>query len=825
MRNPLKSIVLILGSLLLATVAHSATSTWTLTGAGAWGQALNWSGGVPGATSNVTITQSATTVTNSSNVTITGLTLTGGTISFSSTTNITASGYYLLQGGTANVTLAGNVALTKNSTTSATLSRANTYTGGTILNAGTLVLGNALSLGTGSLTINATTSPAPTLDATSNLTVGNAETWSSSFTFNGSHALTLSGPVALTANDTVTVSAGILTVGSLGNSISGAFGLTEQGNGTLVLAGANTYTGNTSLVGGTLSLGNATALGSGNLSITGGTLDASTPVTVSNKQIWGGNFSFAGSNALTMAGNATLSANRTLTISAGTLAETGVITGNFAINKQGLGTLVLGGNNTYTGTTTISQGNLSIQSNTALGTTANATTVLSGATLQIQGGITSAEPLTLNGTGSASNGVLENVSGTNTLSGTVTLSGGSSLFTADAGGNVTLTGPVNGAGQNLTVGGLGGVSVAGVIGTTTGSLIKNDAGTLTLSAGNTYSGGTTLNSGILFVSHANGMGASGSNVTINGGTLQMGGSQGYYITGNTGNIIVNSALSIAFPLNYSGNISIPGAFNLTLSGGAGVASTIGNVTMANGSQITPSANVTVAAGSTLQALGNATVSGAYALLNAVANKLGVDSLGDPVDQSTIIQGPSGAGQSLQFQSSLNGASDMRGNIAIINAFAPSPSSTTAGLTNIYGTTTLNSSGTLMTMQIGGTSRGVSGGYDAINLKNGGVFNLNGTLTIKLINGYAPVVGDTFQLFRKVDVAGGSGSLVGSFSAFDFSNAALGAGLQWDTSNLYSSGILDVLSSVPEPSLVAVIFGGMALGLAVVRRRSRTKSVA
>src|SRR5207244_3720230 len=72
------------------------------------------------------------------------------------------------------------------------------------------------------------------------------------------------------------------------------------------------------------------------------------------------------------------------------------------LTKSGTGTWTLTGANTYTGSTTISAGILNIQNATALGTTASGTTISSGATLQLQGGISvGAEALTLSGTGAA----------------------------------------------------------------------------------------------------------------------------------------------------------------------------------------------------------------------------------------------------------------------------------------------------------------------------------------------------------------------------------------------------------------------------------------
>ena len=98
---------------------------------------------------------------------------------------------------------------------------------------------------------------------------------------------------------------------------------------------------------------------------------------------WGGSYTFAGSNALSLSGAVALTANDTVTVSANTLSMGGAISGGFALAKQGPGTLVLAGANSYTGATTVSLGILNVESAAALGTVAGTTTVASGASLQV----------------------------------------------------------------------------------------------------------------------------------------------------------------------------------------------------------------------------------------------------------------------------------------------------------------------------------------------------------------------------------------------------------------------------------------------------------
>jgi autotransporter-associated beta strand protein len=123
--------------------------------------------------------------------------------------------------------------------------------------------------------------------------------------------------------------------------ISGSGGLTKVGSSTQTLSGENTYTGGTTISGGILSIGN-------------------------------GNTNGTGSIAGAIVNNAGLVFNRTNNIT-----YSDVISGSGTLNKQGAGTLTLSGANTYSGTTTVSVGTLSVNGSTAAG----AVSVSSGATL------------------------------------------------------------------------------------------------------------------------------------------------------------------------------------------------------------------------------------------------------------------------------------------------------------------------------------------------------------------------------------------------------------------------------------------------------------
>ena len=291
-----------------------------------------------------------------------------------STTSPDPDTYTLTAGnGDANGSFSGviqntiaTIALTKTGGGTLTLGGSNTYTGGTTLSAGQLNLNNASALGTGASTISGGTI-GNTSGGTIGLSTNNAQNWNGDFTFAGANDLDLgAGAVTMSSSRTVTVASNTLTVGGGISDNSSGFSLTKTGDGTLTLGGSNTYTGGTTLSAGRLNLNNASALGSGVLTISGGTIGNTSGGTVAlstnNVQNWNGDFTFAGPNDLDLgAGAVTMSSSRTVTVASNTLIVEGGISDSgsgFSLTKTGAGTLVLAGSNTYTGGTTVSEGTL-----------------------------------------------------------------------------------------------------------------------------------------------------------------------------------------------------------------------------------------------------------------------------------------------------------------------------------------------------------------------------------------------------------------------------------------------------------------------------------
>ena len=330
-----------------------------------------------------------------------------------------------------------------------------------------------------------------------------AETW----TVNAGHSMILAGetPTIQVNNNTA----------ALNCPLAGASGLTKSGAGNLILAAANPYTGGTILTDGTLTLGHASALGAGTLTIGGANNPylnnpSGSTLTPTNDMIWAGNFRLGGSFNFA-ASNVSLTANATQEIYS-TLTVGGVISGTVGINKQGTGNLVLNGLNTYTGSTVARQGTVTINTlknygvASSLGAPATGSIVIApnnSTNLIYTGtGDTTNRPIQIGGIGSA--GTTASVANNGT---------GALVFTAAIFNTpVGITG--GSAARNLALSGSFGNSatpneIQGVIGDNTlngasapanrVSLAKGGTGAWKISGANTYTGTTTISSGTLIL--------------------------------------------------------------------------------------------------------------------------------------------------------------------------------------------------------------------------------------------------------------------------------------------------------------------------------------
>ncbi len=189
---------------------------------------------------------------------------------------------------------------------------------------------------------------------------------------------------------------GTIIVSSVISESGGAFAVTKSGAGALTLSGANSYSGGTTLSAGTLNINNNSALGTGTFTVNAGTVTNTSggAVTTTNAQTWAGNFTIAsgsGTSALNLNGPVTLTTNVQVAVSGTTSTPTigGAIGGNFSLTKAGpgVGTLILGVANSYSGGTNVAAGTLVANADGTLGT-GNVSLTAGNVTLTLQNGAT-----------------------------------------------------------------------------------------------------------------------------------------------------------------------------------------------------------------------------------------------------------------------------------------------------------------------------------------------------------------------------------------------------------------------------------------------------
>lgn len=463
----------------------------------------------------------------------------------------------------------------------------NTYTGGTLLNTGAGInFSNNNSFGTGRITWGVTqvvmaddvasapitlANPVTTIAGGELIYVGPA---AAPVTFSGAWTL-VSGTSTLTVGNPSHTSSKMTISGVVGGS-GGA--LVKSGVGTLILSGANTYTGSTTISAGTLQIGNGGSTGK---------LSTSSAIT----------------------DNGSLVFNESDTMTQGTDFSGSAIAGTGTITQAGSGTVVLNAANTYNGKTFITAGTLSVSSDGNLGA-APASTVadqltINGGTLKTTASFTlnSKRGITVNGAGATfniSSGSFGAASAiTNSSGSTVTITGGgdfnpsannsttftngkwyvtggsrwvnanndnnsgadpaspvANFFTLDNGTYVNNSGHTLNANKGITLAAGGGIIDTSVGNMTfngviagPGSLTKLSANGLTLGGPNSYAGGTTL---------------SGGTLTVSGATATLG-------TGNVTVLGTTAGTSLVVPSGVADAISDTAVLSLAGGGAAGTA--------------------------------------------------------------------------------------------------------------------------------------------------------------------------------------------------------------------------------------------------------------
>ncbi|EAT4198576.1 fibronectin-binding autotransporter adhesin ShdA, partial [Salmonella enterica] len=457
--------------------------------------------------------------------------------------------------------------LTKQGDGTLILSNTGNDYGDTVIDGGILAAKDAASLGTGDVTI----AESATL-ALSQGTLDNNVTGEGQIVKSGSDELIVTGDNDYSGGTTIsdgTLTAdhadslgsgdidnsGVLKVGEgeLENTLSGSGSLVKTGTGELTLSGDNSYSGGTTISGGTLTADHADSLGTGTIANSGvlqvgeGELENTLSGTGSLVKTGTGELTLSGDNTYsggTTITGGTLTADHADSLGSGDIDNSGVLkvgegelentlSGAGSLVKTGTGELTLSGDNTYSGGTTISGGTLTADHADSLGTG----TIANSGVLQVGEGELEN---TLSGTGSlVKTGTGElTLSGDNTYSGGTTITGGT--LTADHADSLG-SGDIDNSGV-LKVG-------EGELKNTlsgSGSLVKTGTGELTLNGDNDYSGGTTIDDGVLIAANVN---ALGSGNIDNSGTLMLDANGAFELANVTTHSGATTALAAGSTLN------------------------------------------------------------------------------------------------------------------------------------------------------------------------------------------------------------------------------------------------------------------------------------
>jgi len=668
--------------------------------------------------------------------------------------------------------------LTKATSQTLTLSGDNTYVGPTHVTAGTLSLQGILESTSIIIDSGATfTDSDGGLYATPALTVNG--------TFNledddGIDALSGSGIINL-QNSILTVNSGTFS-GSINEGVAGDGvndGLTKASLGTLTLSGSSSYLGTTQVDEGTLILTGSLASGNVNVAagatfedVNGGLLSTSTATVL-------GTFTLESSNAINaLNGSGTVNLDgSTLTLAQGVF--TGVAAGNGGITKTSSDTFSLSGNNTYTGTTQVNGGILSLTGSLD----SSIINIVSGATLQ-----------DMNGGLSESNAMLTNA-------GTLLLGANDSIS------SLVNSGIINGTGYTLT---------ASTYELDDGSVINANLGEGTLTTngvvqlnGTSASNDVNINAGSQLNLNGPQLLSVASTVNVNGTLILNGGNQIINMLNGTGvvnvntfQLIVNDGGDFTGQLNGSGtefttqggslnlintvintnNLQVNNGSTVNVSGPTGTGTT-NTITISNGSTlnvtdsshlnnsgdiiILSNGNLNVNTGGNLNALGNVTLNSNGVIDIQTSGSLIAEVITASENSTIIIPDSSGLTYTLLTGS---GIIDTQGNTFTNNSAVAGFLIFNGNFTNMGSLSPGNSPG-LITV----AGNYVDGGEIDIQLENttpvtgydqirvGGTVTLlpDSTLVIEPYNGFITARGNVFQIIA--NSTGGAIPINGMFS--------------------------------------------------------------
>ena len=486
--------------------------------------------------------------------------------------------YYLDVDGTISSTAPPTTPLEVEGGPSATIEMmgANTYGGGTVVK-GFLLFGSSTALGTGTVTVDSGGTLQPyggygNLTVTNPLVIGDGTAGTASvLPYQGSE--TWAGPVTVVAGTTDELGTASAPPFDVTGTISGSGAVTVSA-GTVEFdpaSGSNAYTGGTDVAyQATAQVAVPGALGTGAVTLENqSTLDlinaTSSALTVSNDITLGASASATITDTSTpnfyddVSGNIDLPTGTTLTADASHGWDaSGTISGGGSLVKSGINNLVLSGNNTYSGGTTITLDTIQADTFSAFGTGqvalddgTNALFTPSGGTVTnnflLGSGLGQPGTITVNGTA-------------DTFSGTIGLAAASGGRLLGPGSSVTtFSGAISGAGP-LTVG-----------------FTSRASGEVVLSGANSYSGGTTVvgpssaSSGTTILGMTDSSALGSGPVSVESGAILAGLGLSNFTVGNavtlgTGGTTGTLEGGSSFPMTWSGTVTVPASATGILTG-------------------------------------------------------------------------------------------------------------------------------------------------------------------------------------------------------------------------------------------------------------------
>ena len=666
------------------------------------------------------------------------------------------------------------------------------------------------------------------------------------------------------------------------NVVSGANALAKTGTGQLTLAGANTYTGTTTVNTGTLFLNASGSLASGNNVVVNSTTAAATATltlgtgftqTIGTLTLGGTGSTASSTNVVTLNAGSTLTlggtvsvdgtgnhtpnwdingtgtlalgANRTFDVadSTGTVSELNIFTpisgSGLSLTKTGAGRLALNSaGTTYDGGSIVNGGQLWLNASNTLAATGNVTindtlggtaaVILAGNATQTIGALTFGGS---GGTVTSANNLALGTGSTLTLGGTVTYNGATGPLTSTISGGTLALGGDRTFSVSDSTSTTAELNISSVITGAGNSLTKTGTGRLQLTGANTYDGGTVLNGGVIFAGSSGALGT--GPVTINN------------VIGATSTLGVNTGAG--------GNTTI-GALTF---GGAGASTTSQNDVQINTSTLTLGGTVTYDAtnnpkGSTISPLGTGALDlGANRTFNIGNSSTTTTELTitAPVTGSglSLLKIGAGALRLMGANTYSGGTTVSAGGLVVANSTGSGVGSGAVTIQNgaylrgsgfISGATTIEAGGILGT----GTTSGTTGNLtftNGLTLNDGAVFNFQlGTASDKFTLTGGTLTGASTLGSLTINLTAGAGFGAGVYTLFDFSTGgvttssfdvadfALGTTVGGYTYSLASAGSLlqlTAVSAIPEPSTYAAIFGAVSLLGAVVYRRRKNNA--